>query len=155
LSILNLIPYEGIVAFINDLSADKAQSLDFRFSHEKTLIAHAYEKVLIGWGSWARNRLADSVTDGYWLIIYGTYGAVYFYALFGLFVLPAVSKLKGTTITLKQRTIYVGFSLVLAGIVFEQIPNSSLDSSWLWYLSGCLSGYLTSIKEKKVSKNVV
>jgi hypothetical protein len=140
LSILGLIPYEGIVAFINDFNTDKAGSIDFRFTHEKAMLAHAYEKVLIGWGSWARNRLADSVSDGYWLIVYGQYGAVYFYALFGLFVLPAVSKLKGTTITLKERTVYVGFSLILAGALFDQIPNSSLNSSWLWYLVGCLSG---------------
>jgi hypothetical protein len=139
LSILGLVPYEGIVAFINNFNTDKAGSIDFRFTHEKALLAHAYEKVLIGWGSWGRNRLADSVTDGYWLIVYGKYGAVYFYALFGLFILPAVSRLNGATITLKERALYVGFSLILAGVVFDQIPNASLGSSWLWYLGGCLS----------------
>jgi hypothetical protein len=149
LSILGLIPYEGIVAFINDFNTDKAGSIDFRFTHEKAMLAHAYEKVLIGWGSWARNRLADSVSDGYWLIVYGQYGAVYFYALFGLFILPAISKLKGIAGTLNEKTIYAGFSLILAGALFDQIPNSSLNSSWLWYLCGCLGGYVTNHKLNK------
>jgi hypothetical protein len=155
LSILGLVPYESIVSFFSDFSADRAGSLDFRFTHEISLIAHAYEKVLIGWGGWGRNRLADSVTDGYWLIVYGQYGAVYFYALFGLFVMPAVSKLKSTSSTLKERAIYMGFSLILAGVVFDQILNSSLGSSWLWYLSGCLSGCLPNIRSDKVTKNLV
>ena len=149
LSILNLIPYESIVAFFSGFNTDRADSLDFRFTHEKAMLAHAYEKVLIGWGSWGRNRLSDSVSDGYWLIVYGQYGAVYFYALFGLFILPAVSKLKSATSTLNERTLYVGFSLILAGVIFDQIPNSSLGSSWLWYLSGCLSTFTTNTKLNK------
>jgi hypothetical protein len=149
LSILGLVPYESIVAFFRDFNVDRAESLDFRFTHEKALIAHAYEKVLVGWGSWGRNRLADSVTDGYWLIVYGQYGAVYFYAFFGLFILPVMSKLKGTIITLKEKPVYAGFSLLLAGIVFDQIPNASLGSSWLWYLCGCLSACTTNTKLNK------
>jgi hypothetical protein len=155
LSILNLVPYESIVEFISDFSVEKADSLDFRFTHEKELIDHAYEKFLIGWGSWGRNLLKGSIPDGYWVIIYGTYGAVYFYAFFGLFILPALSKLKGTKITLNERTVYVGFSLLLAGIIFDQIPNSSLGGSWLWFLSGCLSGYLFNIQGQNVRKYVV
>jgi hypothetical protein len=149
LSILNLVPYESIVGFIGDFSVERADSLDFRFTHEKAMLAHAYEKVMIGWGSWGRNRLSDSISDGYWLIVYGQYGAVYFYALFGLFVLPAVSKFKDTTITLKEKRLYVGFSLILAGVVFDQLPNASLGSSWLWYLSGCLAAVLQNKKETK------
>jgi hypothetical protein len=142
LSILGLIPYEGIVSFISDFSVDRAGSIDFRFTHEKTLLDHAYEKALIGWGSWGRNILAGSVPDGYWIIIYGKYGAVYFYALFSLFILPAISKLKDKSITLRERSIYMGYSLILAGVIFDQIPNASLGSSWFWYLSGCLTASL-------------
>jgi hypothetical protein len=149
LSILGLIPYEGIISFIKDFNTDRADSLDFRFTHEKAMLAHAYEKVFIGWGGWARHRLADSVSDGYWLIVYGRYGAVYFYALFGLFILPAISKLKGIASTFNEKTIYAGFSLILAGALFDQIPNSSLDSSWLWYLCGCLGGYVSNHKLNK------
>jgi hypothetical protein len=149
LSILGLVPYESIVDFFSGFDTDRANSLDFRFTHEKAMLAHAYEKALIGWGSWGRNRLSNSVSDGYWLIVYGQYGAVYFYALFGLFVLPAVRKFMDTTITLKEKRLYVGFSLILAGVAFDQIPNSSLGSSWLWYLSGCLAAVLQNKKETK------
>jgi hypothetical protein len=149
LSILGLVPYESIVDFFSGFDTDRANSLDFRFTHEKAMLAHAYEKALIGWGSWGRNRLSNSVSDGYWLIVYGQYGAVYFYALFGLFVLPAVRKFMDTTITLKEKRLYVGFSLILAGVAFDQIPNASLGSSWLWYLSGCLAAVLQNKKETK------
>jgi hypothetical protein len=142
LSILGLIPYEGIVAFIVDFSTDRADSIDFRFTNEKALIDHAYEKVLIGWGSWGRNLLEGIIPDGYWVIVYGMYGAVYFYALFSLFILPAVSKFKGTISTLNEKILYAGFSLILAGIIFDQIPNSSMGSSWFWYLSGCFTASL-------------
>lgn len=146
LSILNLVPYDSIISFISDFSSDKAQSIDFRFTNEIAMIEHAYERVFIGWGSWGRNRLATSISDGYWLIVYGQYGAIYFYALFGLFIFPLVSKLKGA-VSIKERNIYVGLSLILAGIVFDQLPNSSLEHSWLWFLAGCLSSYLQNKKE--------
>ena len=147
LSILDLIPYEGIVSLIANYSVDRAQSIEFRFMHEAILIEHAFEKFLFGWGSWARNRLADSVSDGYWLIVYGTYGICYFYALFGLFIQPVLNNLKGA-VYIKEGVIFVSFSLILAGVLFDQIPNSSLGSNWLWFLSGCLAASLPLKKNK-------
>jgi len=138
LSILDLIPYQGIVDFISSLSVDRAQSLDFRFTNEIAMLEHAYEKVFTGWGSWARNRLDSSVSDGYWLIVYGQYGAIYFYALFGLFIYPVITYFKGA-VNRNEKALYSGFALIIAAIVFDQIPNASLSYSWLWFLAGCLS----------------
>jgi hypothetical protein len=141
LSILNLVPYEAIVSFIGDFSVDKANSTNFRFAHEIELMQHAYKKALIGWGSWGRNAFWNSVTDGYWIIIYGTYGAIYFYALFGLFAIGAVNGISKNS-TKKEELVYQGLSLMLAGILFDQIQNASLNNSWLWFLSGVLSSPL-------------
>ena len=137
LSILNLIPYKGIVDFIGTYSLEKADSLDFRFDNETEMLEHAYEKFLIGWGGWARNRLDGSVNDGYWLIIYGQYGAIYFYTLFSLFIYPVFRNIKNGITTI-NKTIFIGFSLILTGVLFDQIPNASLSYSWLWFLAGCL-----------------
>jgi hypothetical protein len=138
LSILNLIPYEAITAFISDYSADRAQSTNYRFTNEVDLVQHAYEKFLIGWGGWGRNMLWDSVTDGYWIIIYGVYGAVYFCALFGLFIMGALNGISKNA-TQNQELAYFGLSLIVAGVLIDQIQNASLNHSWLWFLSGVLS----------------
>jgi hypothetical protein len=143
LSILNLIPYDEIINIISHFDVERAGSLSFRFNNEIPMLDHAFTKLLIGWGSWGRNLLSNSISDGYWLIVYGTYGAIYFYALFGLFVLPTLKGLKGLS-SKNEKSIYVGLSIILAGIIFDQIPNSSLNNSWLWFLSGCLSGYINN-----------
>lgn len=138
LSILGLVPYDIIIDYISGFSADRAGSLNFRFTNEIVLLEHAFIKAMIGWGSWGRNLLNASVPDGYWLIIYGTYGAIYFYALFGLFIsgiFTTASKNTGKN----EKAIYFGLSLILAGILLDQIPNSSLGASWLWLFSGILT----------------
>ena len=138
LSILKLVPYDMIIDFISGFSVERAGSLSFRFTNEIAILEHAFIKLMVGWGSWGRNLLYASIPDGYWLIIYGTYGAIYFYALFGLFI-------SGTFITISKntekndKTIYFGLSLILAGVLFDQIPNSSLGASWLWLFSGLLA----------------
>jgi hypothetical protein len=147
LSILNLIPYDGIINIISDFDVDRAGSLNYRFNNEVPMLTHAFEKVLIGWGGSARNLLANSIPDGYWLIVYGTYGAIYFYALFGLFIMPIIKRLQGRS-SKNERIIYVGLSIILAAIIFDQIPNSSLGHSWLWFLSGCLN--VSFYREKKL-----
>jgi hypothetical protein len=139
ISILNLVPYEAIVSFISDFDIERAESTNFRFTHEIELLQHAYEKLLIGWGGWGRNSFYNSVTDGYWIIIYGVYGAVYFYAYFGLFILGAVNGVLKTSVIKNEQIVYLGLSLIVAGALFDQIQNASLTSSWLWFLSGLLS----------------
>jgi hypothetical protein len=138
LSILNLIPYEAITSFISGYSVDRAQSTNYRFTNEIELVQHASEKFMIGWGSWGRNMFWDSVTDGYWIIIYGVYGLVYFYALFGLFIMGALNGISKNS-TQNQELVYFGLSLIVGGVLIDQIQNASLNHSWLWFLSGILS----------------
>jgi len=139
LAIFSMVPYEAIVSLISDYSVDKAQSIEFRFTHEIRLIEHAYEKIIIGWGSWARNRLDGSVSDGYWLIILGQYGAIYFFSLFFLFVYPIFSG-KLNAMQQQDKFVFIGFSLIIAGVSFDQLLNSSLQHSWLWFIAGAIAG---------------
>jgi hypothetical protein len=65
-------------------SAERAQSLQFRFENEELLRAKALERPLFGWGGFGRNRVYDydwkgelvdiSVTDSYWIIVFGVNG---------------------------------------------------------------------------------
>jgi hypothetical protein len=151
-SILNLIPYEAIVSFISDFSVDRAESTNYRFTNEIELMQHAYKKLFIGWGGWGRNQFYNSVTDGYWIIIYGTYGAVYFYALFGLFIIGTLKGISKTTIIKNDQIVYLGLSLIVACALFDQVQNASLNSSWLWFLSGLLS---SSMRKKNYQNGLV
>jgi tetratricopeptide (TPR) repeat protein len=46
------------------------------------LAAKALQRPLFGWGGWGRNRVFDekgrdlTITDGYWIIVLGSFGAV-------------------------------------------------------------------------------
>ena len=150
LSLLGLIPYTDIIAFIQGFSIDKAGSLDFRFNNEQILLTHAAEKFFIGWGSWGRNQLFDSITDGYWLIVYGQYGSIYFYTFFLLFSMPIINSFKKPPEE-NNKLIVFACCAVIGGVLIDQIPNSSLDHSWLWFICGAFT-VLTKLSQK-VNKN--
>jgi hypothetical protein len=147
LSIAGLFPYEVIIESLTPLSLDRAQSLEFRFLHENVLIQHANEKFYIGWGGWARNRLFDSVTDGYWILIFGMYGLFFFLALFGLFIEPLLTHTSKSRNVFNNKTVW-GLGVILIFILINQLPNSSLTHSWIWLLSGMLAGKFSINKGK-------
>jgi len=68
----------GLVA--EKFSAERGQSLQFRFDNETILIDKALEGTFFGWGGWNRSRVYDdegrdiSITDGLWIITLGTRG---------------------------------------------------------------------------------
>ena len=101
LIILILVPYLYIVtrttgfwdgrnlsdAVSGNFSANRSQSLQFRFDNETILIEKARQGSFFGWGGYGRSRVYDetgkdiSITDGLWIITYGTNG------LYGLVVM--------------------------------------------------------------------
>ncbi|WP_237060358.1 hypothetical protein [Microbulbifer sediminum] len=141
LCILDLFPHREFVDFAALFGEGRAQSLDFRFYHEERLLEHAREKLLLGWGAWGRNRLADSVTDGFWIIQLGTYGLVMFAGLFGLMSGSIFRALKAAKMASdpRRRSLFAGAALLGALMMMNQLPNSSLYS-WLWFLFGCIGG---------------
>ncbi len=68
----------GFVA--EKFSADRAQSLQFRFDNETILIDKALQGTLFGWGGFGRSRVYDdkgrdiSIADGLWIITLGQNG---------------------------------------------------------------------------------
>jgi len=90
-----VIPLDAIIAYIETVNPDRAQSLGFRFMNEEQLLARAAEKPLFGWGGWGRNLIRDSETgqiisipDGRWIIVFGTFGWLGYICEFGLLALP-------------------------------------------------------------------
>jgi hypothetical protein len=73
----------GTVDFIRTyISEDRAASLEFRLNNEEILVERALQRPTFGWGGWGRSRVLDeegvdiSVTDAYWIIVFGTTGIV-------------------------------------------------------------------------------
>jgi len=85
---------QNLVAQFAKLSAERAQSLDFRFINEDILVEKALLKPLFGWGGWGRSRVYDeegkdvSVTDGLWIILLGTKGFAGLFGFVGAMLLP-------------------------------------------------------------------
>jgi hypothetical protein len=93
---------EQIVSIAEDtVGADRAHSLDFRFSNEELLVGKARQKMIFGWGGWDRNRVFEynyldelvdtTITDSLWIIAFGVNGLVGLIAIFSSSLLPALS----------------------------------------------------------------
>lgn len=144
----DLIPTKFLVETSNALSADRGQSLEFRFDNENILLKHAVEKPFFGWGRFGRNRVYDAYSgrdltlpDGEWIIALGQFGIVGFIAEFGLLsfsVFRAASALRYARS--EKEEIYLSvLGLLVALSIFDLLPNAFL-SPWTWLISGALLG---------------
>ncbi|MCO6045363.1 O-antigen ligase family protein [Aeoliella sp. ICT_H6.2] len=86
--------WEPAVQAASWISEERAGSLQFRFEMEDILAERALERPLFGWGGWGRNRVHGekgddkSVTDGLWIIEFGTRGLFGLCSYFALLLLP-------------------------------------------------------------------
>lgn len=75
-------------------SADRVQSVEFRFQNEVILGEKARKMMIFGWGGYGRNRVNDqygkdiTITDSLWMIAFGTNGLVGLVSLFSALLLP-------------------------------------------------------------------
>ncbi|QKX16586.1 hypothetical protein [Microbulbifer sp. YPW1] len=146
MSLLGWFPIESVLDAAAVFGQDRADSLAFRFNHESALLIHAKEKMWLGWGGWGRNRLHDSVTDGYWVMVLGTAGVLGYLAISGLLISPILraGKLVFGGRDAGQKQIFSGISILLVVLMVDQIPNSSL-SEIVWFVAGAVLG-VTSTK---------
>ena len=140
LCIFDIFPHQFLVESIGSIDPRRAASLQYRFDQESALLGRAMEKITFGWGTWGRNRLENSVVDGYWIGVIGTYGLVGFVAIFGLM---GSAVLKATQVYVSEFTdqnkwLLVGHSLLVALLMLDQIPNHS-ESPYFWLIVGALS----------------
>ncbi len=143
----DLLPTYSMVDFASTFSDDRAMSLQTRFGQEEILLDRASSHYWFGWGRFGRSRVYDedgkdiSLTDGYWLIIMGSFGIVGFIATFGLLAVPVVRAAKNVrqAETEPEAIHLAALALIIAAIVVDQLPNSSL-SPWTWLLTGTLLG---------------
>jgi len=164
MSIMNVFPHQTISNIATSFDKERAQSLTFRFDNEKVLLDHARDRFFFGSGGWGRNRVHnnetgkdETVTDGRWIITFGTFGILGFIAEFGLLAL-SVFRAKQAAKFIKdkqQKTLLAAHALLVSIIMVDQIPNASL-APWLWLITGILLGcserIIADSKVKTVAK---
>ena len=140
-------PADDLVAFAAKYSAARAQSLGFRFDNEDILLERANERQWFGWGGFGRNRVYDergkdiSVTDGEWIIRYGSRGVIGFVGAFGLLVWPIFMARRRTRRLADAEAVYVinALSLLTALHTLDLLPNG-LFTVFPYFFAGALAG---------------
>ena len=144
----DVVPVEKIVAAAENVSTERAGSLQFRLSNEDILLYRAALKPAFGWGGWGRSRVFDpvtgkdvSVTDGSWIIAFGTSGWAGYLAQFTLLTLPIL------TLSWRRRDtpiVTTGLTFMLVANMIDLIPNSGL-TPLTWLLAGTLMARRISV----------
>jgi len=145
---LDLIPTEALVAKVAEVSADRAQSLGYRFGNEDQVLAHAESRPWLGWGGWGRfvphnpeTGTTDIVVDGQWIITIATNGWLGFAAMFGLLALPLWALAWQSWRTGQAPPLVVTvLAFVLAMNMFDLLPNATLIP-FTWLIAGALLGH--------------
>ena len=158
LCVFNLFPHDYLVENIQLIDSAQAGSLQFRFGHEAALLDRALEKIVFGWGAWGRNRLPDSVVDGYWISVIGMYGTIGFLAIFGLMlsgILRASAVFKTLTKN-RDKVLMTGHAMLVSVLILDQIPNHS-ENPLFWFLIGSLAGryYFTTSPKRETASTLV
>ena len=142
----DLIPVETMVDLAARVNPERSLSLDYRFDNENVLLDRAQERPLFGWGSWGRNHVRQddtgqfmTVSDGLWIIVFGSTGWVGYVAQIGLLALPFVLIWwKGGPAP--PRTVAGGMVIVAINLV-DLIPNATL-TPLTWLCAGALLGWV-------------
>jgi hypothetical protein len=159
----DIIPVHHISDFADSISKDRNASLNLRLTNEDSLLARANEKPFLGWGSWGRNRIYQagtgedlSVTDGLWIIQFGSLGWLGYLSLFGLFAASVWQARGAVRGPMTQDSIVVGgLSLLLAVNALDLIPNSNLRP-FTYLISGTIAGCVAArYRRKVISKDPV
>jgi hypothetical protein len=150
LRIAAFFPEEGVLQVFDYFSSERADSLAFRFRNEHQLLERAQERPWFGWGTWGRNRIFDqngidrSVTDGYWIMVLGTSGAVGYVGAFGMVLAPIMlaSRRLRRFAPDHDRYVVTGAAVLLAFTLIDWLPNA--PSMLQWFLAGALGGVAES-----------
>jgi len=164
MSIMKVFPHQKIAELAESyLGPERAQSLVYRFDNEVQLLEHARKRFFFGWGGWGRNRVFDeetgkdiAVTDGRWIIKFGTSGFIGFIAEFGLLAM-AIFKARSAAKRVKDNkelSLLAAHALLISIVMVDQLPNASL-APWLWLLAGILLGRSEAIINENKAKSTV
>ena len=146
-----------------NFSANRSQSLQFRFDNETILIQKALQGSFFGWGGFGRSRVYDdegkdiSTTDGLWIITFGTNGiyglAVMVLAiqwpliLFYLRVKPELwkSKIWGSSAVM---AVFLGIFMI------DNLLNAMINPIYMLFSGSLISRLVNSTKMVSLNTDV-
>jgi len=126
-------------------SAERAQSLQFRFDNEEMLIDKAKEGSFFGWGGWGRNRVYDdtgkdlTITDGLWIIIYGVRGIYGMVLMTVTVILPMVLMLTKVPLREWASERYAAasvFATMLTIYMIDNLLNAMVNPIFMLFAGG-------------------
>jgi hypothetical protein len=147
LRIADLVPTNYLFALSASMDAERADSLEFRFDHEKQLLDRARERLIFGWGRFGRSRIYDewgkdvAVSDGQWVLILGAFGLFGFIAEFGLLAWTVFRASAALRFVKSERdSIFLaGLALIVAVTMIDMLPNAAC-TQLTWLFAGALLG---------------
>jgi len=156
-NILGLFPVTELINFIEILSPERAQSLEFRFQNEDALLSRAMERPFFGWGDWGRNRVYSefgkdtSVTDGKWILELGTHGFIGFFMYYSLLITPLFYANKAIRYIKEknQQYYFATLAIILVISLIDSVPNTNMGSIQ-FLLAGALLGQSERLLKGKV-----
>jgi hypothetical protein len=152
----DIIPVQHISSAATSISLDRSRSFETRIENEDLLLAKALQKPWFGWGTWGRNRVRDqytgqdiTISDGGWIIQFGSFGALGYISLFGLLAAAGFRALRSIGSELTPESVTTGgLSLLLAVNVIDMIPNSNLTPLTLLIAGSIASAARVRVRSK-------
>lgn len=132
--------------------AERVQSFEFRLKNETLLVEKAKQQPLLGWGGWGRNQIKskyddkkiESVTDGWWIIVFGQNGVLGLVAFLAATSLPAIRFVRAVPARLWSRpeaAPAAGLAVFCALYTVDDLMNAMFNPLNLLAL-GALGGLL-------------
>ena len=131
-----------------NIDAHRARSLRERLEQEDVLRDRAWERPILGWGRWGRSRVFDDsgqfavMTDGLWVIIFGSSGLLGVMAWQGASIVPAFLifwRIRGRQIASQHYGPVVALSLCVVLYTLDCLLNAMLNPV-LHLTMGALAG---------------
>lgn len=147
---LELIPLDAILAQADAFSAERGQSLGYRFDNEEALLARADAKPWFGWGGWGRNLVRHpesaeilSIPDGRWIIVFGSFGWVGYIGEMGLLAAPLIllARLARRQGADRLSPHVMPLAVMLAATLADMLLNATLIP-FTWLCAGAVLGYV-------------
>lgn len=145
----DLIPLDAILAKVETINPDRAQSLGYRFGNEEQLLERARDKPFFGWGGWGRNLVRDietaqilTIPDGRWILTFGAFGWLGYLSEMGLLAMPLIllfwfsRKRVAHDVSVGAATL----ALILAITMVDMLLNDTLVP-FVWLIAGAALGY--------------
>lgn len=153
-----LIDIDQLTGVATSYSAQRGQSLAYRFRNERELSERAREKIWFGWGGYNRCNVWDvdygvnrSVIDGYWVGRFGTSGVIGLIGPFALMLFPVLrvawgyKKIPGN----RDRKTMLAFAILPLIYAMECIPNA-IFSNLPFILAGATWQLFSNLTNPKI-----